>query len=106
MYKFNEDKILQELKDYIDSTYNQHYATGKIQATEEIIDDGHGIGFTVGNCKKYLKRYGKKGETPAEWRKDLLKTLHYSIIALHVHDTEHPLPTVNQAVDFENLPTG
>ena len=88
-YKFNEKDLIDELQSYIDKTYNQHYAGGKIQATEDIIDDGHGTGFCIGNSKKYLKRYGKKGETPAEWRKDLMKVLHYSIIQLYVHDREY-----------------
>ena len=41
-YKFNEDKLLQELKGYIDATYSQHYASDKYQATDVIIDSGHG----------------------------------------------------------------
>jgi hypothetical protein len=86
-YKFNERALLEELQAYIDTTYDSHYSAGKIQATEDIIDDGHGIGFCVGNAKKYLKRYGKKGETPVEWRKDLTKVLHYALITLYVHDT-------------------
>lgn len=85
-YKFNEKALLEELQAYIDTTYDSHYSTGKIQATEDIIDDGHGIGFCVGNAKKYLKRYGKKGESPVEWRKDLTKVLHYALITLYVHD--------------------
>ena len=88
-YKFREGQLLDELRLYIDSTYNQHYAGGKIQATEDIIDDGHGTGFCIGNAKKYLKRYGKKGETPKEWRKDIIKVLHYSLIQLYIHDLEH-----------------
>lgn len=86
-YKFNERALLEELQAYIDTTYDSHYSAGKIQATEDIIDDGHGIGFCIGNAKKYLKRYGKKGETPVEWRKDLTKVLHYALITLYVHDT-------------------
>lgn len=93
-YKFNENKLIQELWDYVDSTYDQHYAGGKIQATEDIIDDGHGTGFCVGNAKKYLKRYGKKGETPVEWRRDLMKVLHYTLIQLYVHDQEHQIKFV------------
>lgn len=85
-YKFREDELIDEFRKYINSTYDQHYSTGKIQATEDIIDDGHGIGFCIGNSKKYLKRYGKKGETPQEWRKDIMKVLHYSLITLFVHD--------------------
>jgi len=48
-YKFEEDKTLKELKKYIDSTYSQHYANGKYQATDMILDAGHGEGFCVGN---------------------------------------------------------
>jgi len=88
-YKFREGELIQELQSYIDKTYDQHYAGGKIQATEDIIDDGHGTGFCIGNAKKYLKRYGKKGETPAEWRKDIIKVLHYGLIQLYIHDLEH-----------------
>lgn len=88
-YKFKEADLIRELQAYIDKTYQQHYAGGKIQATEDIIDDGHGTGFCIGNSKKYLKRYGKKGETPAEWRKDIMKVLHYSLIQLYVHDRQY-----------------
>ena len=41
------------------------------------------MGFCIGNILKYAQRYGKKDGTN---RKDLLKVLHYAIIALHVHD--------------------
>ena len=47
-YKFQEDKILKEVESYIDQTYSQHYANGKYQATDMIIDSGHGEGFSVG----------------------------------------------------------
>lgn len=85
-YKFNEGELMSEIRDYIDSTYTSHYARNKFQATEFIIDNGHGIGFMLGNILKYAQRYGKKG-TPDDWRKDLMKVIHYAIIALHVHDT-------------------
>lgn len=84
-YKFNEKEILEQLQVYIDSTYKQHYATDKIQATEFIIDAGHGIGFTVGNVMKYAQRYGKK---EGYNRKDILKILHYAIILMYVHDSQ------------------
>ena len=41
-YKYNEDEAIQELATYIESTYNQHYSKNKFQATEFIIDGGHG----------------------------------------------------------------
>lgn len=86
-YKFNEDKLIKEFKSYVDATYNQHYAKEKFQATEFIIDGGHGTGFCIGNVLKYAQRYGKKG-TRDDARKDLLKVLHYALIQLHVHDSD------------------
>ena len=86
-YKFNEDKLIEEFASYIDSTYNQHYAKEKFQATEFIIDGGHGAGFCIGNVLKYAQRYGKKGSRD-DARKDLLKVLHYALIQLHVHDSD------------------
>lgn len=83
-YKYSEDKILAELQDYIDKTYGEHYSQNKFQATEFIMDSGHGVGFCIGNIMKYAQRYGKK---EGYNRKDLLKVLHYSIMALHNHDT-------------------
>jgi hypothetical protein len=82
-YKYNEGKLLKELGEYIDKTYGEHYSQNKFQATEFIIDGGHGEGFCVGNILKYAQRYGKKD---GRNRKDLLKVLHYAIIMLHVHD--------------------
>ena len=86
MYKFNEDKILKEIQKYVDSTYEQHYATGKNQSPEFIIDIGHGLGFTIGNIIKYAQRYGKKGVFN---KSDLLKVVHYAIIAISVHEREY-----------------
>ena len=83
-YKFNEKKLLQELAKYINNTYGQHYASDKYQATDVIIDSGHGEGFCLGNIMKYAKRYGNK---EGKNRKDLLKILHYGIIMLNVHSS-------------------
>jgi hypothetical protein len=83
-YKFKEDIFLDELKTYIDSTYGQHYS-GKYQATDMIIDAGHGVGFCVGNVMKYAKRYGKKNGCD---RDDIMKILHYAIILLYAHEQE------------------
>ena len=80
-YKYDEDNILSELKEYIDSTYDEHYSKNKFQATEFIIDGGHGEGFCIGNIMKYAQRYGKKG---GKNRRDLLKVIHYGIIALYL----------------------
>ena len=84
-YKFNEGHSIQELKGYIDGTYSEHYASDKYQATDVIIDSGHGEGFCMGNIFKYAKRFGKK---EGKNRKDLLKIIHYSILMLYIHDNQ------------------
>jgi hypothetical protein len=88
MYKYNEDKTIAEMQKYVDITYNQHYSRNKFQATEFIIDSGHGTGFCTGNILKYTQRYGKKG-SPEDWRSDLLKVIHYAMIQLYIHDSEN-----------------
>jgi hypothetical protein len=82
-YKYNEGELLKEFKEYVDATYSEHYSLNKYQATEFIIDAGHGDGFCIGNVMKYAQRYGKKDGYN---RKDLLKVLHYALIELYVHD--------------------
>jgi len=84
-YKYSEDRILKELQDYIDKTYGQHYSHNKFQATEFIMDSGHGEGFCIGNILKCAQRYGKK---EGKNRNDLLKVIHYGIMALHNHDSQ------------------
>ena len=78
-YKFKEDKIMYDIKNYIDVTYDSHYAKTVKQATEIIIDQGHGTGFCMGNILKYAQRYGKK---EGRNKNDLLKVIHYAIIQL------------------------
>ena len=82
-YKYNEERILKEIKEYVDATYGEHYSQNKFQATEFIMDSGHGEGFCIGNIMKYAQRYGKKD---GHNRKDLMKVLHYAIMAVHNHD--------------------
>ena len=86
VYKYDEDRLLSDVRDYIDDTYVQHYSHNNFQATEFIMDSGHGEGFCIGNIMKYAQRYGKKN---GKDRKDLLKVVHYGIMALHNHDKEH-----------------
>lgn len=82
-YKFCEDLVLKEIKEHIDSTYNSHYADEgrKIQAIEFLMDQPEtAFGMLKGNAQKYLPRYGKKA---GKNRKDLLKTIHYSMLLLY-----------------------
>ena len=84
-YKFSEDKTIKLIQEHVDKTYDAHYSENKFQATEFILDSGHGTGFCIGNILKYAQRYGKKG-TRQDHEKDLMKIIHYAIIQLHVHD--------------------
>ena len=84
-YRYNEEALIKELSSYVDSTYLQHYSLNSFQATEFIIDSGHGEGFCIGNILKYAQRYGKKG---GKNRADLMKVLHYALMMVHVHDKE------------------
>lgn len=87
-YKFNEGELINEFQRYIDSTYDAHYSTSGYQSSEVIIDRGRGMGFFLGNVDKYSARYGNKG-TVQDHRKDLMKVLHYTLLALHTHDLEN-----------------
>ena len=93
MYKFKEDQVITEIKEWIDSTYDKHYSMNKIQSTEFINDAGHGVGFCLGNIIKYAQRYGKKD---GYRREDVLKIIHYAIILLSIEsDKEKRLREFN-----------
>tara|TARA_B100000519_G_scaffold119887_1_gene103488 strand:- start:374 stop:655 length:282 start_codon:yes stop_codon:yes gene_type:complete len=81
-YKFKEKEILEIIKTYIDTTYTQHYGKGKYQATDMIIDAGHGESFCIGNIMKYAMRCGKKENNSTQ--AELYKIIHYAIIALYM----------------------
>ena len=102
-YKFNEKNIINDIKKYIDKTYDSHYAkTKNYQATEIIIDQGHGTGFCMGNILKYAQRYGKK---EGHNKNDLMKVIHYAIIQLsqdHYNgNQEHPVDAALKSVMSE-----
>ena len=97
-YKFREDELIEEFKAYIDSTYSQHYSKNGSQTMDSIVNAGHGTGFCMGNIRKYSDRYGEKGETPDEWRKDLVKVMHYCLFQLYIHDEKYE--------ENEDLPDG
>lgn len=82
-YKFNEEEILRELKEYIDTTYFSHYAKGnnKVQTTELICSDAlRGLHFCLGNAMKYSDRFGFKD---GYVMKDLFKAAHYIVMAIN-----------------------
>ncbi len=83
-WKYSEERILKELKDYISDTYNQHYSSGddKVQTLDLIEACGDGESFCRSNILKYASRYDKKGTA----RRDIMKILHYAVLLMHFND--------------------
>ncbi len=86
--KYGEEKIIDEIKAYLESTYHQHYST--VNLNESISDSGFQVqdilrhldinkDFCQANAIKYLCRYGKKNGYS---RMDLLKAIHYIILLM------------------------
>ena len=86
-FRYEENKYLEEISNYIKSTYNAHYSGRRgSQTFDFILSAGHGNGFCMGSVMKYAARFGKK----EGWnRNDLLKLIHYAILALYVFDLEN-----------------
>ena len=94
LYKYHEDEILNELRDYITGTYNQHYSAGddRIQTLDLIEACGDGEAFCRSNILKYASRYDKKGTA----RRDIMKILHYAVLLMHFNDKNAQRETYNQ----------
>ena len=84
--KYNEDKILKEIGEYIANTYGEHYSTTKegMQVQDMLRHLDIDKDFCQANAIKYLCRYGKKD---GKNRKDLLKAIHYIVLLLDSEDT-------------------
>lgn len=81
-WKYNEDKILKQLEEYLKGTYSQHYVDrtgGGKEQTLDKIKHNRREGFCAGNVTKYIDRYDVKG-TP---RQDLFKVLHYTMLLIN-----------------------
>jgi hypothetical protein len=85
--KYNEDKIVKEIGDYIKGTYGEHYSTTKdgFQVQDMLRQLGIANDFCHANAIKYLCRYGKKG---GKNRKDLLKAVHYIVLLMSGDDNK------------------
>jgi len=74
--KYDEDQTLDLAKEYIQSTYSQHYANGNFQTLDLIESIGDAEAFCRSNAIKYLSRYNKKGRP----QDDILKAVHYCVL--------------------------
>ena len=79
--KYGEEKIINEIKTYLESTYQQHYSTTDegFQVQDILRHLNINKDFCQANAIKYLCRYGKKGGYN---RTDLLKAVHYIILLM------------------------
>ena len=74
--KYDEDQTLDLAKEYIQSTYSQHYSNGNFQTLDLIESIGDAEAFCRSNAIKYLSRYNKKGRP----KDDILKAVHYCVL--------------------------
>lgn len=84
-WKYNEDKILKEISDYVISTYGSHYCGHDqeykdIQTIDLMAAKKLASGFCQANIIKYGSRYGDKD---GRSKRDLLKVIHYAMLLLH-----------------------
>ena len=76
--KYEEDKGIRDLSDYISSTYSGHYTSDQnnTQTLDLIQSVGDAEAFCRSNAIKYLARYDKKGQA----KRDILKAMHYCLL--------------------------
>ena len=79
--KYGEEKIINEIKTYLESTYQQHYSTTDegFQVQDILRHLNINKDFCQANAIKYLCRYRKKNGYN---RTDLLKAVHYIILLM------------------------
>ena len=88
--KYEEDKSIKDLQEYVTSTYNGHYTTkgSNVQTLDLIESVGDAPSFCRSNAIKYLSRYEKKGQA----KRDILKAMHYCLLLYYfsgqTHDNE------------------
>ena len=81
-WKYNEDVILKELREYLSGTYRSHYTSqeSKTQTLDLIEGIGDAEAFCRSNAIKYLSRFGKKN---GKSKFDILKAIHYCVLLYH-----------------------
>ena len=84
-FKYHEEEILKDIKEYVSQTYQGHY-TGKshefrnVQTIDLMASRDLASDFCQANILKYGSRYGSKD---GRNKKDLLKVIHYAMLLLH-----------------------
>ena len=79
--KYDEDKILNAVLEYIRSTYSAHYVgEDNVQLMDLIYSNGEALVASKFNVLKYTNRFGRK---EGENVKDLYKAIHYIVFMIH-----------------------
>ena len=88
-HKYQEDKGIKDLQDYVSSTYKGHYTNenSDTQTLDLIHSVGDAESFCRSNALKYLSRYDKKGTA----KNDILKAMHYCLLLYYFSgNTQEP----------------
>lgn len=89
-FRENYSQVLQEIEQYIESTYSKHYVSNNGLTQMQTVDMWEHIGnldtTLVANAIKYLTRFGRKeGRNQA----DILKAIHYLTMLYFWNQREH-----------------
>ena len=104
-YKYHEAEIIQEIEDYVSSTYNGHYTGTKheyrnVQTIDLMASRDLASDFCQANILKYGSCYGSKdGRNKGE----LLKVIHYAMLLLHF-DEHYGKPSMTSGNIDHNMP--
>lgn len=88
-YKYDEPRILDEVRAYVDRTYGEHYSDRRgpgVQVLEAIAANRgvtSALEFCLDDVIKYAMRQGRKA---GQERSDILKIIHYGMLALYFYD--------------------
>ena len=103
--KYHENEILEDIKEYVSSTYNGHYTGNKhefrnVQTIDLMASRDLASDFCQANILKYGSRYGSKD---GRNKKDLLKVIHYAMLLLHF-DEHYGKPSMTSGNIDHNMP--
>ncbi len=104
-YKYHEDEILNDVKEYVSRTYNGHYTGTKheyrnVQTIDLMASRDLASDFCQANILKYGSRYGSKD---GRNKGDLLKVIHYAMLLLHF-DEHYGKPSITSGNIDHTMP--
>lgn len=85
LWKYDEDKILKDIQDYVTSTYGSHYCGhNETYKNTQTIDLMAAKDLATHFCQANILKYGSRyGDKDGRNKRDLLKVIHYAMLLLH-----------------------